>query len=172
MFNSRQSTVAPERVLPPSADQRWQVVDATMRRHGYAPSALIEALRSVQESFGHIDEPALLYVAHSLRVRESDAYGTATFYDLFRFAPMGKHCCTICTGTACHVRGSSRLLAAVAEATGTSPGETNASTGITLGTSQCLGMCAESPAAILDGEFAGDLTPEAIRSRVKRWTDE
>jgi bidirectional [NiFe] hydrogenase diaphorase subunit len=67
----------------PSADRRWRIVDATMRRHGHQAHALIETLHSVQESFGYLDTAALHYVAAALRVPLSRAYGVATFYHLF-----------------------------------------------------------------------------------------
>src|SRR6185436_17371022 len=50
-------------LIPPSDDKRWRVVDATMRRQGYRPSALIEALHAVQQAFGYLDEPSMRYVA-------------------------------------------------------------------------------------------------------------
>ena len=68
---------------PPSDDKRWRVVDATMRRHGYKPSALIEALHAVQQAFGYLDEPSLRFVAGSLGVPLSRVYGVATFYYYF-----------------------------------------------------------------------------------------
>ena len=60
-----------------------------MRKNGYAPQALIETLHTVQESFGYIDEKALVYAARSLRVPLSQAYGVATFYHHFSLKPPG-----------------------------------------------------------------------------------
>ena len=68
---------------PPSADKRWRLVDATMRRLGNHSRGLIETLHTVQETFGYLDEEALRYVAISLRVPLSRAYGVATFYHFF-----------------------------------------------------------------------------------------
>ena len=68
---------------PPNQDKRWRLVDATMRRLGNHSRGLIETLHTVQETFGYLDEAALRYVAISLRVPLSRAYGVATFYHFF-----------------------------------------------------------------------------------------
>jgi len=75
----------------PSEDKRWRIVNGTMRRHGFARDALIETLHTVQESFGYLDKASLRFVAESLRVPLSQAYGVATFYNLFTMKPPGKH---------------------------------------------------------------------------------
>src|SRR5262245_14475929 len=105
---SREPIAGRPMVAPPSDDRRWRVVDATMRRHGYAPSALIEALHAIQQSFGYLDDPSLAYVARSLRVPPSKVYGVATFYHFFSLKPQGEHTCVVCTGTACYIKGSGK----------------------------------------------------------------
>jgi bidirectional [NiFe] hydrogenase diaphorase subunit len=94
---------------PPSDDKRWRIVQATMRRNGFARHSLIETLHSVQEAFGYLDEDSLRYVAGSLRVPQSRVYGVSTFYHLFTMKPAGKHTCVICTGTACHIKGAPEI---------------------------------------------------------------
>ena len=73
---------------PPNEDKRWRLVDATMRRQGQQSRGLIEVL-DMQEAFGYLDEQALRYVATSLRVPLSRAYGVATFYHFFTRSPQG-----------------------------------------------------------------------------------
>ena len=90
----------------PSDDKRWKIVEATARRHGREPHALIETLHTVQECFGYLDETALRFVAGSLRVPLSRVYGAATFYHFFTLKPKGKHTCVVCTGTACYIKGA------------------------------------------------------------------
>ena len=75
--------VRPIEVAPPSDDKRWRIVNATMRRYGYKPQALIETLHAVQESFGFLDDESLSFVARRLNVPMSKAYGVATFYHFF-----------------------------------------------------------------------------------------
>src|ERR1039457_3619338 len=85
----------------PSNDKRWKIVNGTMRRHGFARNALIETLHTVQTSFGYLDDESIRFVAKSLRVPLSQAYGVVTFYHYFSLKPPGEHTATVCTGTAC-----------------------------------------------------------------------
>lgn len=154
-------------IAPPSDDKRWRVVDAAMRRHGYAPAALIEALHAVQQSFGYLDEPSLRYVARSLRVPFSRVYGVATFYHFFSMKPQGEHTCVVCTGTACYIKNSAALLAAVGESLGVSPGSTTPDGKLSLLTARCLGTCGLAPAAVLDGQVVGRLQPVQLVGRLR-----
>src|ERR1700690_2917394 len=107
---------------PPSADNRWKLVDAAMRRLGYEPHALIETLHAVQESFGYLDDVSLKYVALSLHVPFSRVYGVATFYHLFTMRPPGKHTCVVCLGTACYIRGAQAIIDRVSQEMKGEPG--------------------------------------------------
>jgi bidirectional [NiFe] hydrogenase diaphorase subunit len=141
-----------------------------MRRHGYAASALIETLHSAQEAFGYLDEPTLSFVARSLRIPLSKAYGVATFYSLFRMKPEGEHTCVVCMGTACYIKGAPKLISAVAEATGAKPGETTEDKKVSVLTARCLGACGIAPAVIFDGQVAGNVTPDEAKARLAEWT--
>ena len=81
-----------------------------MRRHGFARDALIETLHTVQESFGCLDKLSPKFVAESLRVAFSHAYGMATFYHFFTLKPPGAHTCLMCMGTACYIKSAGNLL--------------------------------------------------------------
>ena len=111
---------------PPSLDKRWRLVDATMRRLGHHSRGLIETLHTVQETFGFLDEGALRYVAISLRVPFSRAFGVATFYQFFTLKPAGEHTCVVCMGTACYIKGAPQLLSAMQRDLEIKPGETTA----------------------------------------------
>ena len=154
----------------PSADKRWKLVDATMRRTGQQSRGLIETLHTVQEAFGYLDEQALRYVAKSLRVPLSRAYGVATFYHFFTLKPAGEHTCVICMGTACYIKGAPQLLDATEHDLGIVPGETSADGAVSLLTARCLGSCGLAPAVVYDQEVAGKVTAEAIRTRLRQWT--
>jgi bidirectional [NiFe] hydrogenase diaphorase subunit len=153
-------------ISPPSDDKRWRVVDATMRRHGYRPSALIEALHAVQQAFGYLDEPGLRYVAGSLGVPLSRVYGVATFYHYFSMKPQGEHTCVVCTGTACYIKDSPALLRAITDDLGVEPGETTADGKLSLLTARCLGTCGLAPAAVLDGQVVGRLQSVELLGRL------
>jgi len=154
-------------IAAPSDDKRWRVVDAVMKRHGFAPSALIEALHAVQQSFGYLDDPSLRYVARSLMVPCSRVFGVATFYHFFSMKPHGEHTCVVCTGTACYIKDSPALLAAVGEALDVSPGGTTADGKLSLLTARCLGTCGLAPAAVLDGQVVGRLQPVELAGKLR-----
>jgi bidirectional [NiFe] hydrogenase diaphorase subunit len=157
------------KVVPPSEDRRWKLVSATMRRHGYQRQALIETLHTVQQSFGYQDPASLQFVAGSLRVPLSQAYGVATFYHFFSLKPPGEHTCVVCMGTACYIKGAPTLLAEAEESAGLKPGETTLDGKISFLTARCLGSCSLAPAVVFDGEVAGKVAPAELYSRLKRW---
>jgi bidirectional [NiFe] hydrogenase diaphorase subunit len=162
---------APPPIAAPSDDKRWRIVSTTMRRHGFAPSALIETLHSVQEAFGYLDDPSIVYVARSLKVPLSRAYGVATFYSLFRLKPQGRHACVVCMGTACYIKGGPKLLAAVERRTGIKASETTPDKAVSLLVARCLGACGIAPAAIFDGQVIGNLSPAAACDRIEEWME-
>ena len=153
---------------PPSADKRWKIVEATARRHGREPHALIETLHTVQETFGYLDPTALRFVAAALCVPLSRVYGAATFYHYFTLKPKGKHSCVVCTGTACYIKGAPALLAAIEKEHGVKPGETTADGELSVLTARCLGSCGLAPAAVLDGAVAGKTSPDGLLKRIQR----
>jgi len=153
----------------PSLDKRWRLVDATMRRLGNHSRGLIETLHTVQETFGYLDEGALRYVATSLRVPLSRAYGVATFYQFFTLKPAGEHTCVVCMGTACYIKGAPHLLSAMQRDLEIKPGETTADGRVSLLTARCLGSCGLAPAVVYDHEVAGKVSPNDLRDRLKKW---
>jgi bidirectional [NiFe] hydrogenase diaphorase subunit len=155
--------------VAPSPDKRWKIVEATMRRLGNQSNALIEALHTVQESFGFLDTDSLRFVATSLRVPLSQAFGVATFYHYFTLKPPGKHTCVICTGTACYIKGAGKLLTEMESKYGIKPGETTPDGNLSLITARCLGACGLAPAVVFDGQVAGKMNAEEMVARAGRW---
>jgi bidirectional [NiFe] hydrogenase diaphorase subunit len=156
----------------PSDDKRWKIVNATMRRTGYADHSLIEALHSVQESFGFLDEIAMRFVAGSLDLPLSKVYGVATFYHLFQLKPKGRHSCVVCTGTACYIKGAGSLLESIDKRYGVKPGETTEDDLLSVLTARCVGACGLAPAAVVDGKLLGKQTTEKLMERLELETAE
>ena len=139
-----------------------------MRRLGNQSNALIEALHTVQESFGYLDTDALRYVATSLRVPLSQAYGVATFYHFFSLKPPGAHTCVVCTGTACYIKGAAKLLQAIEQKFAVRPGETTPDGRLSLVTARFLGSCGLAPVGVFDQQISGMLTQEAVLEKIGR----
>jgi len=156
----------------PSEDKRWKIVNGTMRKNGFARHALIETLHTVQSSFGFLDDDAIRFVATSLRVPLSQAYGVATFYHYFTLKPPGKHTVTVCAGTACYIKGADKLIAAAEKQLAIAPGQTTPNGQISLTTARCVGACSRAPVVLCDGEVAGEVTSEQMLEQLERWAVE
>jgi bidirectional [NiFe] hydrogenase diaphorase subunit len=154
------------KIAAPSDDKRWRIVDATMRRHGRQPHALIETLHTVQEAFGYLDDDALQYVAAILRLPLSKVYGVATFYHFFTLKPQGKHTCVVCMGTACYIKGAPQIVSGLEAKYGVTTGETTEDGELSVLSARCLGSCGLAPAIVLDGDVVGRLEPPAMLERI------
>lgn len=152
---------------PPSDDKRWRIVTGTMRRYGFTPDALIETLHTVQESFGYLDEDALLFVAENLHVPPSRVYGVATFYNFFNMKPQGEHACIVCMGTACYIKGAPAIMERLRDQFDLLPGQTTADNKVSLGIARCLGACGLAPAATIDEEVIGKLDAAMAAEKVE-----
>ncbi len=151
----------------PSADKRWKLVNATMRRNGYAGHALIETLHSVQDAFGFLDETSLRFVAASLDLPLSKVFGVATFYHIFMLKPKGRHACVVCTGTACYIKGAGALLEGIQERYGVDPGDTTEDDRLSVLTARCVGACGLAPAVVLDGSMIGKQTSDTLIAQLE-----
>lgn len=154
----------------PPTDNRLKMLDAAMKRHRHQPDALIEVLHTAQELFGYLDTDCLKYVGRCLKVPPSRVYGVATFYNIFTLKPRGAHTCVVCMGTACYVKGTAAILAAVAQRHQVSPGNTTADGALSLVTARCLGACGLAPALVFDTEIAGSMTVDSTLARLETWT--
>ncbi|MCL4847674.1 MAG: bidirectional hydrogenase complex protein HoxE [Acidobacteria bacterium] len=157
-----------ERPSPAARDNRWKLVETTLRRHGHRAHSLIEALHAAQEAYGYLDTDVLGRLAGDLRLPLSKVYGVATFYNFFSLEPQGEHSCVICTGTACYIKGAGAIMAAL-EADGLKAGETSADGQVSVLTARCFGSCGLAPAAVMDGDVLGRLTPDDVLGRVRQW---
>lgn len=151
----------------PSGDERFALVDKQLRKVRHEQDQLIETLHVAQDVFGHLTDDILLYVARALRLPPSMVYGVATFYHLFTFESPGDHGCTVCTGTACFVKGADAIVAAVGGEYGVAPGATTEDGVLSLAVARCLGSCGLAPVVVLDGTVLGDQSPDQVLARVR-----
>ena len=152
----------------PSGDDRFALVDKHLKRVRYEQDQLIETLHVAQDVFGFLSEDVLLYVARALMLPPSMVYGVATFYQLFTFDAPGDHACTVCTGTACYVKGADDIVRSVATAHDVAAGATSEDGRLTLKTARCLGSCGLAPVVVLDGAVHGRLDAAAALTLVEQ----
>jgi NADH:ubiquinone oxidoreductase subunit E len=127
---------------------------------------LIEVLQDMQAQLNYLPEEGLRLVAETLGVAPIEVFRVANFYKAFSLEPRGRHLLTVCTGTACHVRGSPRLVDAAEGDLAVSPGETTEDGAFTLEGVNCLGCCALGPVVILDGVYHDHMTPAKLRKLI------
>lgn len=124
---------------------------------------LIPILQAVQDQMGYLPEEALETISRELKIPSSEIYGVATFYAQFHLSPRGRHVIRVCRGTACHVRGSLKILDRVKETLHVGEHETTDDLRFTLEPVACLGACGLAPVVMIDDTTYGRLTPEGIK---------
>ena len=146
-------------------------VDRIIDTYKADPSALIQILLEVQREFNWLPREALKRISERLNVPLSRIYHIATFYKAFSLVPKGKHHVTVCMGTACHVRGSPRILERVEQVLGIKAGETRSDLLFSLETVNCLGCCALGPVMVVDGTYYGGMTVSKVEEVLKRYEE-
>ena len=138
-------------------------VDTILQKHPRAGrDALIPILQEVQEQQGFISREAVVRISKHLNLPASKLYGVATFYNQFRFQPKGKYHIMVCRGTACHVKGSDRVLEMAQKMLKLKPGQTSRDRFFSLEVVACMGACGLSPVMNLNGEFYAKVTPKKM----------
>ncbi len=128
---------------------------------------LLPILQRVQRALGYVPPEAVPLIAKHLQLPASRVTGVATFYSQFRFAPAARNRVTVCRGTACHVRGSAKLLEEVSRALGIEPGQTAADLSFSLDTIACFGSCALAPVVVLNEKVHGRMNRSKLLKHVK-----
>lgn len=120
--------------------------------------SLIPILQKAQEKFGYLSPETISEIARFLGTSDNQVYGVASFYAQFRFTPQGKHVVKVCQGTACHVRGSHRILEEVEKKLEIMPGETTKDNEFSLERVACIGCCALAPVMMVDNTVHAKMT--------------
>lgn len=138
-------------------------IDNILNRHsGATRDHLIPILQDVQESEGFISPQSVAKIAEFLNLPTSKIYGVATFYNQFRFHPKGKFHFMICRGTACHVKGSQKVLDELTKQLKLEPGQTSRDQVFSLEVVACMGACGLAPVVSVNGEFYAKVTPRKL----------
>jgi len=144
-------------------------LDEILRRHGYQRAALIGILQDIQSRMNYLPRKALQYVSKCLEIPLSEIYEVATFYKAFHLEPRGKHTIQVCLGTACHVRGSQRILNYLETLLDVKAGGTTKDLSFSLETVNCLGACALGPILVIDRKYYGKMETGKIESLLKKY---
>ncbi len=134
---------------------------------GASRDTLIPLLQKIQEAEGYLSKESISRLGRELGLPASKIFGVATFYNQFRFTPKGRHHFMVCRGTACHVKGSAKLLDELSNELGIEPGQTTRDRVFSLEAVACLGACGIAPVACVDGEFHSKVTPKRLDAIIK-----
>lgn len=140
------------------------VVDEIVDAHKRKSWALISILQDIQKYDGYLSQEVLRRVSERMEIPLTRLYGVATFYKTLNLIPQGKHNITICSGTACHVRGSNRILKEIMNLLNIEPGGTTEDGEFTLNVVNCLGACAIGPVVVVDGKYNGKMTAPKVKN--------
>jgi formate dehydrogenase subunit gamma len=148
----------------------WSVEAAehVIAEHAAVRGPLLPVLRALQEEFGYVDPAAIPLVATALNVSRADVHGVVSFYKDFRTSPPGARTVAVCRGEACQSRGGRALADHARERLGVGFGETTPDGAVSLDEVFCLGMCAVSPAVMVDGRPLGRVDADLLDGLVAR----
>jgi NADH-quinone oxidoreductase subunit E len=156
-----------------------ETVDQAIARHADRTGDVLGVLEELQEAHPHkyLPKDTLSLVARKMGLTASQIFGVATFYSFFNLEPQGRHAVTVCRGTACHTRGSRKLLSTLCESAGLSAGdeedgsETSLTTPdreLTVRTVACFGQCALAPVVAVDEDIHGYMDGIRLRGLIQK----
>ena len=150
------------------ADERIvSIIDKWDRK----PSFLIEILQDVQKDFHYLPAGVLGSVSQTLNVPLNRIYHIATFFALFSLVPQGKHIISVCTGTACHVKGARALLESFERELKVKCHETTQDMNFTLKEVRCLGCCGLAPVVMVNEDVHGNLKTVRVPRIIKKYSE-
>lgn len=132
---------------------------------------LMPVMQKAQELFGYLSIETQELIADSLGIPMTEVYGVATFYSQFSLNPKGEYVISVCTGTACYVKGAQAVLDKVIEILGINVGETTPDGKFSIQDTRCLGCCGLAPVMMINDEVYGRLTPADIKGILDKYQD-
>ena len=136
--------------------------DVIENRFGNNKENLIMILQEIQKRYNYLPRPALSYLSTKIGIPYSKIYGVATFYATFSLEPRGRNIISICTGTACHVRGAERVRESISDNLHIKDGQTTEDGRFTLETVRCIGCCSLGPVVKINEDMHGRLSTDEV----------
>lgn len=148
-------------------DERINIIFEKHKEAGR--DSLIPILQEVQESQGYLSRETIREIGKYLQLPASKIYGVATFYNQFRFQPLGKYNIQVCRGTACHVKGSLSVLDSLKRELKINEGQTTRDGLFSIEVVACLGACGLAPVISINGEFFAKVNQKKIKSIINHY---
>ena len=141
---------------------KYAELEAYIAENKDMQGALIPVMQKAQELFGYLSLETMELISERLDVPVAEIYGVATFYALFSLKPKGEYVISVCTGTACYVKGAQLVLDEVKKQLGIESGETTADGKFSIQDTRCLGCCGLAPVMVINNDVYGRLEPADI----------
>lgn len=148
-----------------------KTIDRVIEKYQGNPQEVLEMLLDIQEEERYLPKEALNCLAEKLHMPVAKLYRIAKFYEALSLKPMGDCQVHVCTGTACHVRGASRILDELGQQLGIKPGEVTPDQSFGLKTVNCVGACALGPVVVVNGEHHGDMSALKVNKVMKQYAE-
>jgi NADH-quinone oxidoreductase subunit E/NADP-reducing hydrogenase subunit HndA len=123
---------------------------------------LINVLHKTQEHFGFLPAEVQELIAAELQMSVANIYGVVTFYSFFTMVPRGKYPISVCTGTACYVRGAEKVLDEFTKQLGIEVGQVTPDGKFSLSCLRCVGACGLAPVVLIGEKTFGRVAPEKV----------
>lgn len=148
-------------------------LDTIHARFNDSGGNIISALQDIQSEFGYIPEDTVYWFSDKTGIPASKFFGVATFYSQFYLKPRGKNIVTACCGTACHVKGSDRIIFRLQDKLSLAEDEDTTSDGLfTLEKVACVGACSIAPVMLVNKKVYGKMTPDKMVKELKTYEED
>jgi len=147
----------------------WQKIDEIITKYDGDSEALLMIMQDISDIYNYLPPEVVPVLVDSLGVRESLIYGVATFYKTISLEPRGKYIVSVCTGTACHVRGAEKIMDVLQEKLNVHEGQTTEDRLFTLEAVRCIGCCASGPVITVNKDTHGGLDRSSVLEVVDKY---
>lgn len=149
-----------------------KTLEKILEEHRAREGNIISLLQDIENSFGYLSEDAVNWFSKKLDIPASRFFGVATFYSQFHFKPRGKNIITACCGTACHVKGSERLINGIRKELDLSEEEdTTKDKEFTLEKVSCIGACSIAPVVVINKKVKGKVSADKLLKELRSLKD-
>jgi NADH-quinone oxidoreductase subunit E len=145
------------------------VLEKIVKQHREKDGNVISLMQDTQDEFGYVPREAVTFFSERLGIAPSRFYGVLTFYSQFHLKPRGENIISVCCGTACHVKGGSKIAERVQRELGVSAdGETTEDRKFTFEVVRCVGACSIAPVVLVNSKAHASMTPDGTARLIKQ----
>ena len=144
-------------------------IDTIIKQYGGREASILSILQDIQTKEKYLPKDVLEQVSQKMHIPLANIFRIATFYNALSIKPRGRHKIDVCLGTACHVRGGSKIIDKLERDLGVAVGETTKDKRFTLESVRCVGCCSLGPVVVVDGNVFGRVTQEKAPALLKEF---